>query len=120
MNLMTQPGETDGMTAADHVRALLRHAPRLPIHDVLLAAGPISPRVRAAYAAYGAKPVAVDLAALRALGCRPLRRPMVAARGWLRHEPRRLAAAILGVAAELRGGQPDEEIRRGQPLSAAR
>jgi uncharacterized cofD-like protein len=120
MNLMTEPGETDGMSAADHVRALLRHAPRLPIHDVLLAAGPISPRVRAAYAAYGAKPVAADLAALRALGCRPLRRPMVAARGWLRHEPRRLAAAILGIAAERRSGQADEEVRRRQPVSAAR
>jgi uncharacterized cofD-like protein len=38
MNLMTDPGETDGMTAADHVRALRRHAPGMPIHDVILAA----------------------------------------------------------------------------------
>jgi uncharacterized cofD-like protein len=113
MNLMTEPGETDGMTAADHVRALRRHAPRLPIHDVLLAAGPISPRARAAYAAYGAQPVAADLAALRALGCRPLRRRMVAARGRLRHEPGRLAAAVLRLAAERCGGRLDEEVGRG-------
>jgi uncharacterized cofD-like protein len=113
MNLMTEPGETDGMTAADHVRALRRHAPRLPIHDVLLAASPISARVRAAYAAYGAEPVAADLAALRALGCRPLRRRMVAPRGPLRHEPCRLATAVLRLAEERRGGGLDEEIGRG-------
>ena len=27
MNLMTEPGETDGYTAADHVRGLLAHVP---------------------------------------------------------------------------------------------
>ena len=36
MNLTTQPGETDGYTAADHLVAIRRHAPGLPIHDVLL------------------------------------------------------------------------------------
>jgi len=95
MNLMTEPGETDGMTAADHVRALLRHAPGLPIHDVLLPATSISPRLLAAYAASGARPVIADLGALRALGCRPVRRPLLAAGDRIRHDPRRLAAAVL-------------------------
>jgi uncharacterized cofD-like protein len=95
MNLMTEPGETDGMTAADHVRALRHHAPGLPIHDVLLTATPISARLLRAYAASGARPVAADLAALRALGCRPVRRQIVALGGKIRHDPHRLAAAVL-------------------------
>jgi uncharacterized cofD-like protein len=95
MNLMTEPGETDGMTAADHVRALLDHAPGMPIHDVLLTDTPVPPRLLGAYAASGAQPVAADLAALRALGCRPVRRPILADGEKVRHDPARLAAAVL-------------------------
>src|SRR5206468_5865965 len=36
MNLMTEPGETDGARAEDHLLAVRRHAPRVPIHDVLV------------------------------------------------------------------------------------
>jgi len=95
MNLMTEPGETDAMTAADHVRALRRHVPGMPIHDVLLAEAPILSRMLEAYAASGARPVAADLAALRALGCRPVRWRMLAAGDKVRHDPHRLAAAVL-------------------------
>jgi uncharacterized cofD-like protein len=95
MNLMTEPGETDGMTAADHVRALRHHAPALPIHDVLVPATPIPPRRLEAYAASGARPVVADRAALRALGCRPVRRPILALGDKIRHDPARLAAAVL-------------------------
>src|SRR5262245_36059603 len=36
MNLTTEPGETDGYTAADHLVAIRRHAPELQVHDVLI------------------------------------------------------------------------------------
>jgi uncharacterized cofD-like protein len=109
MNLMTEPGETDGMTAADHVRALRRHAPGLRIHDVILAATPVSSRLLQAYAASGARPVDGDLAALRALGCRPVRGQILAAGDKIRHDPRRLAAAVLRAAAECRRGRQGED-----------
>jgi uncharacterized cofD-like protein len=110
MNLMTEPGETDGMTAADHVRAVRRHAPGLRIHDVLLAATPISPRRLAAYADRGARPVAADLAALRALGCRPVRRHVLADGEKIRHDPGRLAVALIG--ADIRHlGRGEHEVR---------
>ncbi|HSB62484.1 MAG TPA: uridine diphosphate-N-acetylglucosamine-binding protein YvcK [Vicinamibacteria bacterium] len=96
MNLMTEPGETDGMTAADHVRALRRHAPGLPIHEVLLPEAAIPSTLLDAYAASGARPVAADLDALCALGCRPVRRRMLAAGDKVRHDPHRLVAAVLG------------------------
>jgi uncharacterized cofD-like protein len=96
MNLMTEPGETDGMTAADHVRAIQSHAPGLPIHDVLLGAPLVSSALLRAYAVCGARPVTADLSALRALGCRPLVRPLLAPGRKIRHEPGRLAAALLG------------------------
>jgi uncharacterized cofD-like protein len=113
MNLMTEPGETDGMTAADHVRAIWRHAPELPIHDVLLEATPISGRLLWAYAACGARPVAADLAALRNLGCRPVRRQIVTDGDKIRHDPRRLADAVLRVDRG-HGGDDDEAADVGR------
>ncbi|SRR6266545_826391 len=121
MNLMTEPGETDGMTAADQVRALRRHAPGMPIHDVILAATPISSRLLGAYAASGARSVLADLAALPALGCRPVRRQILAAGDRIRHDPCRLAAAVLSTAARCRPG-PERELRhdaRGREVAAA-
>ena len=49
MNLMTEPGETDGHTGADHVMAIRRHAPALPIHDVLINTTPLEPAQIAHY-----------------------------------------------------------------------
>jgi len=100
MNLMTEPGETDGMTAADHVRAVRRHAPSLPIHEVILETTPISTRLLASYAALGARPVIADLAALRALGCRPVLERTLAVGDKIRHDPHRLAAAVIRVAGQ--------------------
>jgi hypothetical protein len=115
---MTEPGETTGLTAADHVRAVLRHAPGLPIHDVLLADGPILPGLLSEYVASGAAPVVADLAALRALGCRPVRRPLLAAGGCIRHDARRLAAAVLSAERGRRAGRSsrsDLEVLHVQP-----
>jgi uncharacterized cofD-like protein len=119
MNLMTEPGETDGMTAADHVRAVRRHAPGLRIHDVLLAATPISPRRLEAYADRGARLVTADLAALRALGCRPVRRHVLADGDKIRHDPGRLAAALIGADAHPLG-RGDHEVRSYPEVPHAR
>jgi len=120
MNLMTEPGETDGMTAADHVRAIRRHAPGMPIHDVLLTATSIPPRLLRAYSASGARPVAADLAAFRTLGCRAVRRPMLAAGGRIRHDPRLLATAVLAAAADCLPRRPSDEITKRPAMYASR
>ena len=116
MNLMTEPGETDDMTAADHVRALLRHAPGLPVHDVILTARPIPSHLLETYAACGARPVVPDLASLRALGCRPVPRQLLAVGNKIRHDPDRLAAAVLRVAAQ-HGARRRIEEPAGQILA---
>ena len=108
-----------GMTAADHVRAIRRHAPGLRIHDVLLPATPISPRRLAAYADGGARPLAADLAALRALGCRPVRRHVLADGDKIRHDPGRLAAALLGADAH-HLGRGEHEVHSYSEVHHAR
>lgn len=100
MNLMTEPGETDNHTAAEHLLALRRHAPRVPIHIVLLNSTPLPDALGSVYAAAGANPVSVDTAALRALGCEPVTRDLLGAGPKIRHDPDKLGRALLDVAVE--------------------
>lgn len=95
MNLMTEPGETDGFGAGDFVRALRRHAPRLPVHAVLLNNAPIPRRTARRYAATRAVPVPPQPDRLRSHGCRPVVVDLLARGGAVRHDPGKLAAAVL-------------------------
>jgi uncharacterized cofD-like protein len=106
MNLTTEPGETDGYTAADHVVAIRRHAPDLPIHDVLLNGTSIPDDLARTYTAAGARSVAMDIDLLRALGHRPVVRDLIGPGPKIRHEPRKLAAAILEAFQEAMLGVP--------------
>jgi len=100
MNLMTEPGETDGHSAPDHLRALRAHLPGLPVHDVIVNASPLAERVRRRYAAQGAYPLSVEREALEAFGCRVRVANLLAAGPRVRHDAGRLARAILDLASE--------------------
>ena len=100
MNLTTEPGETDGYTAADHLLAIRRHAPDMPIHDVLLNATPIPGKLVRAYSAARAVPVSPDVELLRALGYRPVMRDLLRRDAKIRHDPHKLADAILGLVGK--------------------
>jgi uncharacterized cofD-like protein len=102
MNLMTEPGETDGADARDHVLAIRRHAPRVPIHDVLLNVAAIPWHLAERYSTEGAVPIAPDVEGLRALGCRVLRRELLTEGPMIRHDPNKLARAVLELAQEVR------------------
>jgi uncharacterized cofD-like protein len=99
MNLMTEPGETDEYTAADHVMAIRRHAPQVPLHDVLLSGTPISQEALEYYTAAGIAPVPLDIELLRALGCRPVVRDLLGMGPLARHDPGKLAQAVLELDA---------------------
>lgn len=102
MNLMTEPGETDGYTAVDHLLAIRRHAAEVPIHDVLLNTAPIPERLIERYAGEGAVPVSPDTELLRAMGYRPVEQDLLAVGLMVRHDPHKLARALLELAAEVR------------------
>jgi len=103
MNLMTEPGETDGYTAVDHVLAIRRHVPGLHIDDVLLNTAALPQDVIDSYVAQGAPPVPSDADLLRALGYRLLERDLLGAGPKIRHDADNLARAILALAAEAQG-----------------
>jgi len=99
VNLMTEPGETDGYSAVDHLEAIQAHVPQVRIHDVLLNSTPLRRELTEAYAARGAAPVAAPPAALAAKGCRVVARPLLATGVKIRHDAGKLAEAILDLGA---------------------
>lgn len=95
MNLMTEPGETDGYTGVDHLMAVRRHAPTIPIHDVLVNTAPLAPQLVSRYAAQGARPVPADVGLLKALGLTVVECDVLAAGDDVRHDPDKLGRALL-------------------------
>ena len=104
-NLMTEPGETDGYSAAHHVEAIRRHAPQIRIHDVLLNTEPIPEDLADAYTVQGGVPVPCLTEAIRAAGCRPVERPLLAPGSKIRHDQSKLARALVEL------GPLEEEAR---------
>lgn len=97
VNLFTQPGETDGYGAADHVRAVLRHLGDV-VDVALVHRLPVPASAAEAYAARGSAPVAVDRAEIEALGVVPYVADLLAPCDLGRHHPQKLARALLAIA----------------------
>jgi uncharacterized cofD-like protein len=53
-NIMTQPGETEGFSVEDHIRALYDCSPELPLDYIIVNSAPISDALRGKYLAEGA------------------------------------------------------------------
>ena len=97
-NIMTQPGETDGYSAADHVQALTDHCGGVLFPNVLLNSDVPSATILKKYDAEKASLVTADLERLRALGLKTLERDLLAEDGVIRHDPDRLAQAVFEMA----------------------
>jgi uncharacterized cofD-like protein len=98
-NLMTQPGETRGYTAADHLRAMHEHAGGRVFDRVILNSGQFSAGMLRRYAAQRAAPVENDLEAIRALGVEPILADLVEEDHVVRHDSIRLARLLLNLTA---------------------
>ena len=95
-NLMTQPGETKGYTAADHLKAIAQHVGVNLFDFVVLNNRSFSPTLRRRYTAEKAEPVVNDLARVWALGVKPVSAPLLSTvDGVARHDSQRLARLLL-------------------------
>lgn len=100
-NIMTQDGETEGYTAADHLEALLRHGGSGMIDLCLANSSPIPPSLAARYSAEDAELLRVDRARVASLGVALAEYPLLSADGdYARHDPDLLARAILALYRE--------------------
>ncbi len=95
-NVMTQPGETDGMTASDHVEALIENA-GAKICDYAIVNDEPPSKLREVYAKEGQIPVKADVDRIRQLGVMPVRAQMISETVNVRHDPEKLGEQVLGV-----------------------
>ncbi len=103
VNIMTEPGETDGMDAFAHVEAVATHLGRWP-DVVLVHTGPLSGEVQRRYAAEGQFPVAYDPRPFQARGIRVVAGDFSQPGELAQHDPGKLMQAILSLHAESRPG----------------
>ncbi|MEN6547752.1 MAG: uridine diphosphate-N-acetylglucosamine-binding protein YvcK [Armatimonadia bacterium] len=97
-NVMTQPGETSHMTAAEHVQAVMRHTEQQVFDYVILNNRRPQKEVLQRYDASGAEFVAPDARQIAKLGFMPVEAPLLAAENFARHDPHELARLLVGLA----------------------
>jgi uncharacterized cofD-like protein len=107
VNLFTQPGETDGYDAAEHVRAIQRHFGAV-IDAALVHSRPVPQRMISAYAAQGARLVHCDRGALARLGVQMVEADLLDAASptRARHDPEKLGKALQAIVRSRRDNQP--------------
>lgn len=96
-NLMTQPGETDGLTARRHLEVIREYAPRLNFDYLIVNDRPITERQAELYMRDGAEQIGVhgsiDSPVIE--GARVVYANLLDEGELVRHHPGRLAAAVL-------------------------
>jgi len=98
VNLMWQPGETTGLTAADHVAAVNRHAHRQIVDVAVINTAPIPEERLSHYKKEAANPVELDMRRLMAMGVQVLARPLLAQGDKVRHDSDLAAAVAVDLA----------------------
>jgi uncharacterized cofD-like protein len=108
-NVMTQPGETDGYSAEDHLSAIVEHA-GLVVDVMVINGRRPSEAILEAYAKQHQDPVPFDLGAIRELGVTPFFGDIIAEGDYVRHDAGALAETIFRLYD--RYGRTLERMRR--------
>ena len=100
-NIMTQDGETEGYTVADHLSALFAHGGTGLVDVCLANSAPVRPGLLERYREEDAAPIVVDRDRVEAMGVELVERPLSSATSdYARHSAARLAAAVMELHQE--------------------
>ncbi len=94
-NLMTQPGETQHYSVADHVRAIYEHTRDGLFDFVVINRTRVTPRLLRRYQAQGAEPVEPSLKELGRMGLSYVTGDLLHQDGVIRHDQARLTNLLL-------------------------
>jgi uncharacterized cofD-like protein len=99
-NLMTQPGETDGLTAKRHLEIVRQYAPEINFDRIIVNSQPISEVQLTLYESEGAEQIGVhgSLSGESIEGARIVYGNLLAAGDKVRHDPKKLADCVLDCA----------------------
>ncbi len=101
-NAMTQPGETDGFSASDHIRVLASHSSSKAMDYCIINTGEIPPEVLKRYAHEGAYLVINDRKKIENMGYRVIEDDFaIIEQNVIRHDAVRLAKIIFGLNEEI-------------------
>ncbi len=104
-NLMTQVNESLSLSAADHIRALNKHAGVQLFDYALINRKEASPEMKAKYALEGASQIVVDLEAIEAIGVCPVMGDYLEEGEVARHATDRVAHDLMALMAQAPGRQ---------------
>jgi len=97
-NVMTQPGETDGFTASDHVSAMYDHVGGPFLDHIIVNTADIPDNVLEKYAEKGASPVVCDQDKLAALGLKIVAGPLITFNDqYLRHDAGNVSKHVVSI-----------------------
>lgn len=107
MNLMTEPGETTGYTAYDHLKVLAQYLGLRRFTGVILNTEPPPPEILNRYKAEGSEPAQDDLGRTRVFGMRVIRAPLLTVvemegKPTVKHDPIKLAKLLSRESRALR------------------
>jgi uncharacterized cofD-like protein len=101
-NIMTQPGETDGFSASEHLNVLLAHTCPEIVDYCLVNTGSISQELRERYKQEDSCPVVADTRRIRNMGYRAIEENVIAvSNNYIRHDSTKLSRIILGLIEEI-------------------
>ena len=92
---MTQPHETDALSAFQHVNAIIEHSRPDILSHVLVNTGLVPGHALKKYARENSHPVDPDTARIRSLGYEVIEDNIVTCAETVRHNPRRAARRII-------------------------
>jgi len=100
-NAMTQPGETDGYSASDHIKALIGHSHARILDYCILNIGEISKDALKRYAQEDSYPVVNDTKKIETMGYRIIEDDIIIAKDVVRHDTLKLAKVIISFIEEV-------------------
>lgn len=101
-NVMTQPGETDGYSVADHVAAINRQVGKPVIDFVLANEDPIAPETLQHFATLGSEPVRIDKKEVGQQGAILILSDLVDPKTGVTHDTKKLADVLFDLINALR------------------
>lgn len=101
-NVMTQPGETDGYGAYEHVKAIVDHVGEQFLDYVIVNNQDISIEQLQQYNAEGSMPITSDIDKIRHLGITVVPARLISKKDLVRHDPRKLAKVLIALIYRLR------------------
>lgn len=99
-NAMTQPGETDGYNASDHIKALIRHSHPRIFDYCIVNVGEILTAIGKRYEQESSYSVVNDTKKIESMGYRVIGEDIIVAQDVVRHDPLKLAKVILNFIEE--------------------